>query len=59
MVLWQDALGAFYYALVIQFEEYFDSSFYSVTVINNERIKTLTLYRKDMGETWRVLNSAS
>ncbi len=59
MVAWQNALGVFAYALVIQFEEYFDSSFYTLTIVQAERIKTLTLYHKDKGQTWRVLQPSS
>lgn len=58
MVLWQNAMGIFSYALVIQFEEFFDAAFYSVSIVQRDRINTLTLYHKDFNKTWRVLRAS-
>jgi hypothetical protein len=58
MVLWEDDIGTFCYAMVIQFEEYFDSQLYSLTIIHNNCIRMLLLNRKDYNKTWRVLHAS-
>ena len=54
MVMWQDHLGAFFYALVVQFEEHLDQQCYVITYVRDQRIKTVTLFHADNGKTWRV-----
>lgn len=57
MVMWHDAMGVFRYALVVQFEEFFDAQFYELTIIHSDRIKNLFLYHKDHNKTWRVMRA--
>ena len=56
MIIWMDAFDRLLYALVIQFER--EESYYSATVVHDERIKTLILEHKENGRSWRVLHRA-
>lgn len=54
LVLWQEATGNFLYALVIQVEEHLESACYVLTLVKDQRIKTITFFRNDYNKTWRL-----
>lgn len=53
MIVWIDAFDRVLYGLVIQFVR--EETHYSVTMVHDERIKTLTLEHKENGRSWRVM----
>jgi len=56
MVVWFDSLDVPNYALVIQFEEHLDNKCYVLTILKDQRIKTLTLFHAENDKRWRVLH---
>jgi len=56
MVLWQDAFDRFQYALVVQFENHEHHK--EVTVIHDQRVKSLILWDKELNTRWRVLHAS-
>lgn len=65
LVVWQRSDDKFDFALVIQFVEHdpgrgdTDNTWYDVTIVKNERVKTMMLWKTDNGTKWRVLHRAA
>jgi hypothetical protein len=58
MVAWFDRNDKPCYALVVQVEEYFEAQCYVASVIEGGRIRTLSLFKGDLGGRWCVLRHA-
>ncbi len=56
MVMWFDVSDMRHLALCVQFEEHLETKVYVLTIVDDQRIKTLTLFKEEQGKKWRVLH---